>query len=121
MSRNSLPQPRPEVRPAEEKVGVAAARGPRGEAEDQGQDVGQEGLGVEGAAAAGDREGRNISNWNLTTWSSVVSDTGSPILNSVLLAQLKSSQSRIQQEGQKKVSYCNNQIIKLKLFKGIYK
>ena len=35
---------------------------PRGEAEDQGQDGGQEGLGVEGAAAAGDREGRNISN-----------------------------------------------------------
>ena len=53
------PQHGPEVSPTEEKIaiGVLPLR-PRGKTEDQGQDGGQEGLGVERAADGGDRQGR---------------------------------------------------------------
>ena len=49
-----LPQFWSEDTTAEEKVCVGPLR-PRGETEDQGQDGGQAGLRVEGAAAGGDR------------------------------------------------------------------
>ena len=49
-----LRQPWPKDVTAEEKVCFGPLR-PRGETEDQGQDGGQAGLRVEGAAAGGDR------------------------------------------------------------------